>query len=499
MAATFPDPGVQPGEYGAEWFLDDRTIAGELDLAAGRPPVVSLYGDVVPSDWSRGGGFPQKHRFGRVHGRTRSGMDVVLTDANIDILFPGRRSLGVARHAIVGMGVADVPNDAYPRLRFQITELDLLFGCAPIKSVSWPEAGTPHLHGQYTIEVNSDADFEWEDAASITLSCSYDLQVSLGTFHAHRVVFAPVVAISTDSSLTVDEWIAQWVMPLLRLAALATRRPQRLSWLTVNTRSHDPSVKEEHHDVIGTVFGSGIEQAPYEAEYREEWREFENRPLFTLASLPMPLPSLIRRWRSLESAQNPFIELYTLALRHTDLPARARYLYLMQALEALHSFDHREDDEKDRRAYAARRTAALETLNRFDLPSGTLPFIKDSWSKRPADLLDRRFADLIAHVPDAVRHLLTVPADNEVLSDAVAGDVTALQGQLRKLRNDLSHGNRNYDAAVLRPWVDIAEQLCRAHALRLLDFDDEAITAGMAPPAAPGPPPPTETAEPADS
>ena len=95
--------------------------------------------------------------------------------------------------------------------------------------------------------------------------------------------------------------------------------------------------------------------------------------------------------------------------------------------------------------------------------------------------------------------MLTVPTDNEVLADALADDVTALEGQLRKLRNDLSHGSRNYPDAVLRPWVAIAETLCRAHALRLLDFNDEAIAAGMAPPAAPGPPPSTEDAGPDNS
>ncbi len=77
----------------------------------------------------------------------------------------------------------------------------------------------------------------------------------------------------------------------------------------------------------------------------------------------------------------------------------------------------------------------------------------------------------MAQVPEAVREMLTVPTDNEVLADAVADDVTAVAGQLRKLRNDHSHGNRNYPDAVLRPWVAIAETLCRAHALRLLDFN----------------------------
>lgn len=117
------------------------------------------------------------------------------------------------------------------------------------------------------------------------------------------------------------------------------RTEKRASWLTVSTEPADASGKERQAYPSGVVFGSGIEQVPYEAEYREEWRRAEGIPLFTLATMPMSLPELLRRWLALNQADNPFIE----------LPARARFLYLIQALEALHSSTSREPLTRRRR------------------------------------------------------------------------------------------------------------------------------------------------------
>ena len=420
VPARLPKLPTQTGEYAVEWFLDDRVIPGELSLEASRPPQAGLFGDVVRKDWRQGGGFPEDHNFDRVVGRLRSGPDVVLTDAHLSIWFM-ERSLGTARHAVVGLEIADVPGDAFHRSRFQITNLDLLFGVAPIKSVTWPAAGRPRLDGQYAIETNPAAHHEWiNDDAGLSIECTYDLQFPLSSGHHHFVAFAPTISIASDEPLTVDRWINEWVMPLLRLATLATRMPQRLSWLTVNTAPRDTSDDERLRSTTGTVFGSGIEQEPYEAEYRDEWREQGNRPLFTMASIPMSLPALVRNWRSLEHDENPFLELLGLTLRLSDLPLRARFLYLVQALEALHSSEHRTADDAKQEAFEARRAEILDALAAVELPPGALRFIKDGWSKRRADSLDRRLRELIDQLPPAVRALVANPPDGDVLA-AMAG------------------------------------------------------------------------------
>lgn len=481
---------VQPGDYAVEWFLADRVISGELSLESGRPPSVALFGDVVPRDWSQERGFPEEHSLDRVVGRLRSNLDVVLTDAHIWIAFP-QQSLGSARHAVVGMDVADVARDAFHRSRFQVTNLDLLFGIAPIRSITWPAEGTPPLEGQFSIEMDPEAHHEWaDDSAGITVKCTYQFQFPLRSGHQHYVAFAPIVSIASEEPLNIDRWFNEWVMPFLRLAALATHQPQRLSWMTVNTAPRTAQDDERMRSTTGTVFGGGIEQAPYEAEYRDEWREPANRPLFTLATIPMSLPDLVRSWRALERDENPFIELFGLTLRQAELPARARYLYLVQALEALHSYEHGAEEDEAQATFKQRRSEVLNSLREVELSPRTLSFIKDNWSKRRADSLDRRLRNLIDQLPEPVRELLSTPPSGDVVVAMTTDGPQPIEALLRILRNDLSHGNRNYDDGSLRPWVQIGETMCRAHALRLLGFDDEAIVAGLAPPPAPAPPAP---------
>jgi len=135
-----------------------------------------------------------------------------------------------------------------------------------------------------------------------------------------------------------------------------------------------------------------------------------------------------------------------------------------------------------------RRSTTLTTLADVELPDCTLRFIKDSWSKRRTDSLDRRLRDLIEQLPEAVRTLVSEPPGGDVLVALTADGAQPIEALLRMLRNELSHGNRNYDDPDLLPWVQVAETMCRAHALRLLGFDEDAVVAGLAPAPAPAAP-----------
>lgn len=484
--SNVPKLSFEPGNHAAVWVLGKRSIAGEFSADPLRPPEIGLFGDVEEKDWSQGVGLPEDHEYERVVGTTRSGHDVVLTDAHISIWSPGR-SLGSARHAVVGLGVARVPGHAYSRIRFQMTELDLLFGVAPIKSVSWPGGSAPHLHGQFCVEVNPAADLRWEEDREhgLSVDCTYDIRFSVGNTHRHEVTFAPVISLASRTPLTVDEWVDRWVMPMLRLASLATRKPQRLSWLTVSAAPAGATGQERQRHPSGVVFGSGIAQAPYEAEYRDEWRRPENRPMFTLATIAMSLPDLIRRWATLEREKNPFIELYGQTLRQTDLPRRARFLYLIQALEALHSYQQKAADHEAQVRFEVKRKEVMTALGAVGLPERPLRFIRENWSKRKPDNLDRRLRELLQALPAGVRALLVIPSDNPIATELIDAGDTDLEGQLRVLRNNLSHGTQNYDEVSLQPWVEVAETMCRAHALRVLGFDDDGVESGLAPPPAP--------------
>jgi hypothetical protein len=171
--------------------------------------------------------------------------------------------------------------------------------------------------------------------------------------------------------------------------------------------------------------------------------------------------------------------LYGLALIHADLPPRAQFLHLVQALEALHSYEHRIEDEAAQTAFTAERASALEALNEAGLSQATLTFVRKNWSTRKQESLSRRLNDLIERIPASVRKSLTTP-DMTAIADLLGvTEKPTLANQYQRLRNDLSHGDRNFDVRALLPWVRSIETLCRGHALRLLGFDDSAIESAL--------------------
>lgn len=267
-------------------------------------------------------------------------------------------------------------------------------------------------------------------------------------------------------------------LPFLGVASLATKHAQRISWLSVG--SGDPNAKDYTR---GVVFGGGIEQARFRAEFNPKW--VQRRPLFTLGALAAPhsLPVLLQRWRTLEQSRNPFLELYRSVLFQPDLPARAQFLYLVQALEALHTIEHRPAERGAQTKYKARRRALLDQLGVLELNPSDLRFIRNTWSKRRPISLESRLHGLLRALPTSVETRLRglpglAPIADQLCSDGIA---KTLPAQLSKLRNQLSHGDRTYDEDELRPWVEVVNVVAQANLLRLLGFDQTFIEHALEP------------------
>ncbi len=481
LVTDFPKLDVAPGRFAAEWHLDAGPVAGELELEPGRPPTLSLFGDVAPVNWGDGKPheFPQHHRLPRVAGRLRSNQDVVLTDVDMVTWFP-RNNYGAGRFAIVGLRIADVPDDAYRRVRLQVTGADLLFGIAPLKSFRWPLDGAPHLEGEYAAIGNPISSHTWQDD-DLTVDCRYDLRFALNPYQG-ELTLAPIVEMSSSVPRNIDEWMRVSIRPLLRIASLATRRPQRCAWLTVHTTSAADEADPGAQPRTGVVFAAGIDQAPYAAEAPQELTDVDRRPLFTLAVLPVGLPALLRTWLKLQTDANPFVELVGLALYQQDLPERSRFLYLVQALEALHGHENQAAEERAQEAFKATRAEVLEVL-RLSLDAVRYRFLREHWeNRRPS--LEHRLAELMDALPSGVRAGLARPETAAVEARLVARGAKSIAAQLARLRNDLSHGAVNYGDHELSPWVRAVERICCAHLLRLLGFDASMIERALAQPAA---------------
>jgi hypothetical protein len=469
LGASFTRLAVGTGRYEAEWFINRRTIQGAIDLESARPPQLTFFGEAKPLVWktkgqTRSAGFPQRHDLPEVVGKLRTGHEVVVTDAVVSVWAP-ERSLGAGRFAVVGLGIAKAAR-TYPRVRLQVTGSDLLFGIPPIESTQFPDPAKFRFGGTFGATLNRASVQRWEDSQSkLVITCSYEVSFSLTNRFRHQLVFAPVVELKGEAA-TLDEWMTRWIRPLLGLAALATKGPQRLSWLTV----HAGSEEGKRAGPSGVVFGSGIWQAPYEAEESEKGRDPDWRPLLTLRDIPIGLPAVLVAWRDLERSKNPFLELYRSVLFQHDLLPRARFLYLIQALEGLHSYENRKADEDAQARFGVRRQKIIDDMNSAGVASKVVRFIRDNWSKRRSDSLDRRLRDLIEALPAEAQKRLEhrgLPLSTELQADGER----RLDQKLRRLRNELSHGTRRIEEEKLEPWVDLLETIAQFHLLRRLGID----------------------------
>jgi hypothetical protein len=469
VAQPFPDPGTKPGEYALEWLVGRRRFTGDVTLAPRRRPQIALRGTLRRHRRSANGtlvyGLPGPEiKLPRLVGLLRSNEEVVVIDVAVEEWLP-ERFLGFGQWAIVGLDIAGVPNDRYEHVTFQISDTDLWFGTQPLSKVTWPRSGDPTK--TFSATLNRGAHHVWRDTRNgITVDLGYPLTRSLDPYR-FGLTFAPVFDIHSRQPLTLDDWRDQWLAPLIDLASIATKRPQTLSWLNVQ---HGEGRSRRR----GTVFTRGIHQSPYTAHYDEEWRRYpDQRPLFTLGRLCVTPMRLVRVWRSLQQSDDPFVELYRAALFQPELPPRARFLYLIQALEARHSFANRDADAKAQLAFVARREQVIEAAARAGLAGDDLRFLKGEWSKQRRDSLERRLLALLNELPPPVRQRTESDAQLDAIrSQLITADAnaTTFQAQLRALRNELSHGDRNYPDYELEPWVAAVETICQAQVLALLGF-----------------------------
>ena len=464
MDRGFPDLVVAPGEYLGDWKLGSRVLNGQIGLAGDAQPRIDLKGELELEDLRPGvRSYPQVQPAGELRGWLWSGQDVITRDVHIETVIP-EMTIAIGRYSLVGLNLNDVDDDAYEEVVFQATGLDLLLGRAPLKSVRWPPDGADHLDGEFAATGDPQSTQKWE-LDGTTITCSYwAQQSSVSNPYRFELRFAPVVHVVAENPADLDRWLDEWVTPVVRLLALVTREPQRLSWLELR---HRPPGDERRWPVRAQVFGTGIAQEPYVSEDAEAWRDPQRRPILDLASSGLSLPALIVSWRDLDTGGNPFVELFRLVMFQRDLPKRAQFLYLVQALEALQGYEHRSHDQRAAEEYAARRGETIERIGAAGGLAKDMRFLKQAWSKRPRDDLSRRLRSLVRHkdLPATARSVFDALGDTPLAKEVRESNV---ENAVRHIRNDLAHGNRNYSDRELRRWTVVLDALCRGHLLRLL-------------------------------
>ena len=226
--SDFPGLLFEPGAYDCEWFINDRRISGRIELFGSKVPELTLYADVPPpveEPNQRVYTFGRQETIKRLVGRLRSNHDVVVFDANVQWLLP-ELSMGVARYAIVGAGVAATPEDTYERILLQVTGADLLIGSSPVGSYSQPKRATASSKSTYSVTLSEERHRRWEtDDGATAITCGYDHRPLLGRYR-FEVAFAPVFEFTSKTPLSLEDWLSLLVEPLLQITSTAIGTPQ---------------------------------------------------------------------------------------------------------------------------------------------------------------------------------------------------------------------------------------------------------------------------------
>jgi hypothetical protein len=471
VANKFPALILDVGRYPVEWSWAGELMAGEFEVSARQPPRVQIYGEPKDRLRLKARSLPDPVKLDYLEGQLRTGHDVVVCEPDLETWFPGQTK-GLGRFALVGLAIRDVDGQRYSRARLQVTGLPMLMDQAPLSEIRMPQDVTSWEGKEFSIKATDSPSLEWS-TDGLTISCGYDSQLSGMDAYRFQMVFAPVIDLASDNPLAISEWIEQWVIPLYQLVSFATKKAQKMSWVTFvqDTEVGDPQSRRR-----AQLFGSGIEQDPYLAERPELWDK-DKQPVFTFQSLgEMGLPNTIRRWHELLVEGAAFLDLFSAVLFTPDLPERAKYLYLVQALETLHASEHADRDAAAQTEYQQQRDDLLSRV-KARIDPGDLRLLRRKWSKRRPESLTYRLDELFKGVGSEVREVLAELASSGTGSRLREAGAISETDMLRVLRNELSHGVAVYSGSDLRGWVQLLERIARVHLARLLGLSNpDAVT-----------------------
>lgn len=483
---------VEPDEYLCTWLLSgpDGGVsehAGAIGLRANRPPTGSVHGN-IPIQWDetatgqRSAGFPQEVRLPRLRARLANGHDVDLIDASITYWFPeqGIISAGIAivgaLEGLRGIGtkiareVQDEEQAAnqsvaptYSRVSAQVGALDAVAGASPFSGWTFPkgEEGR-HLEGDWAVSGNPDSSQKWSDE-DVTVRLEYDASIAIGNAYAFRFVVSPVVRIESREAWTVREWVDRWIDPLRRIVSIATGDAQSLTYLAVDAGGADSLGTQQRRQ----VYGVGITQEPYQSD---QALVRKSSTAVHIAVDGLSLLDMLRRWQGLEHDHHPLIETYGAMLSATDEHPRSRFLLLVQALEGLHGHETAAAYAERKNHHTEERKILIEALQDAEiLDYQQLQFVKKNLTKNPPRGLNEALHHLLGELPvDLTPRLAGCKLLTNYLTEAQGPEAHRVAYALSRVRNDLAHGTKGFDAYDLYETVRVLERIVRAHALRLL-------------------------------
>jgi hypothetical protein len=438
-------------------------LPGDLKLTAEKAPEGYIYAN-IPGVWGSDGivnmaSFPQYRNYPVLHGKLINGLNVVLYDAEA-MAWADERAIISSRCALVGPYRKSGKTPKFNALRIQVSHMDSLYGVAPIKTQTMPHGNLAHLSGTWSVEQEPESTQVWNDSdAKLTLSYSSSVKAA-DAFH-FRMAYSPVCVVELEKAAPLDDILKEWVDPIHRVTALATGGQEEVTYLSLRPESEG----EPNWQTQLQVYGSGITQQPYTSSQSQVMK---HRSAFTFKGDSVSALSITREWQAMSAAHHPLLETYGKFLIVRNQHPRARFLLLIQALEGLHGFEHKEPETEEDLMHLTEREELIQSLSGCGMLTNTqLKFLKKNLSKKPFRNLDSRLKKIFSELPEDARTALS--ATNLVKHVISTTDnVNSAYSALRVIRNNLAHGNRGYDASDLHEVTIVLDKVARAHTLRAL-------------------------------
>ena len=147
---------------------------------------------------------------------------------------------------------------------------------------------------------------------------------------------------------------------------------------------------------------------------------------------------------------------------------------MIQALEGLYGYEHKEEYQQRCRKYAEKRKALLDQVQPSIVDQDDFNFLKNNFSRRPLSGLRDALNATFRTLPEAVQTQIDGSEIVAQVRSRCENTKISSAEALTKVRNSLSHGSSAYDPNDLEKICAILHKIVRAEILRVLDLPDVA-------------------------
>ena len=469
MAVNLPH---EPREYMCTWHLPKAVqdsdenqlvdVPGTIDLTGRHHPTASFQGILPYASDSGGARFPQTKNFNCLTGTLPSGIHVALLNGQMSYWFHNN---GGAKGAFALLSIRPFEHDNYRKyqsIELQIDGLETIVDEAPT-TIEFTKRTDEHDES-YKISIPTRNSLDWNNQeAQMRLGYAGRLRPDRFNF---RTSFAPYLRIDIEEPISLADWWLRWIIPLCDILEVINGKPLDIMYLLA-FEDKDAAGPKRRAD---QVFRYDILQDCIKIDDNK----FNHiKPVINLQEDGVNLLELINKHCELKTSKHPLIETYNVNALSDDQHPRSRYLLLIQAIEGLYGYEHKEEYQQRCEQYTQKRNALLDKVKPA-VSKEDFRFLNRNFPRRPfsglRDALNTTFQGLPKSVQDQIDSSeIITQVRNEPGSKRISST-----DALTKVRNKLSHGSSLYDPNGLEEICSLLDKIVRAEIFRVLELPEVA-------------------------